>query len=143
MRLKKLFCRLLVGCLSLLVLQPACGFVLCIGADGQVAIEMACRTLAFPQQNCSTSFPLRSDILPDQDGDSRCGQCVDIPIGGVSDGARIAPSVSTLLLPPVHYSSTPFSSDSGRDEYKTANCCVALSIIDHSISLLRTTVLLI
>ena len=140
--MKKFFYGLL-GCCLVFGFQSACGTVLCIGADGQVSIEMTCRTLAFPQQNCSNPFPLRSAILSDQDRDARCDQCVDIPIRCAFDGVRIVPSAPNLLLPPVHYSSMFFSSDFGRDGYKAANCWVTLSIPNHSISLLRTTVLLI
>lgn len=143
MKLRKLFCGLLICCLSL-GLQPAYGFVLCIGADGQVSIEMTCRTSVFPQQHRSTSFPLRSDILSDQDGNSHCDKCVmDIPIPGISDGVRVAPSDPPLLLSPVYHLSALFSNDSGRDECKAASYWVSLPILDHSISILRTTVLLI
>ena len=141
--MKKFFYGLLACCL-VFGFQSACGAVLCIGADGQVSIEMTCGTLVFPQQHCSASFPLRSDILSGQDGNSSCDQCaMDIPIPGVSDGVRITPSDPSLLLPPVYHSSVFFSSDSGRDECKAANYYVSLAILDHSISILRTTILLI
>lgn len=143
LKLKKFFYGLLACCLAF-GFQSACGAVLCIGADGQVSIEMTCGVLLFPQQHCSASFPLRSDILPDQDGNSCCDQCaMDIPIPGVSDGVRTTPSDPSLLLPPVYHLSALFSNDSGYDEGKAANYYASLSIPDHSISLLRTTVLLI
>jgi len=140
--MRKIFNGLLAGCLAVGFQSACCGAVLCIGIEGQVSIEMACRTLAFPQQGCANSLALRSDILPDQGGNSGCGQCVDIPIPGIADGARLASSAPTLL-PPAHYSPTLFSNDLSHDEYKAANCCAALSAIDHSIFLIRTTVLLI
>ena len=143
LRLKKFFYELLACCL-VFGFQSACGVVMCIDADGQVSIEMTCGALVFPQEHCSASFPLRSDILSDQDENSSCDQCVmDIPIPGVSDGVRITPSGPSVLLPPVYHSSTLYSNDSGRDEYKAANYYVSLSIPDHSVSVLRTTVLLI
>ena len=141
--MKKFFYGLLACCL-VFGFQSACGAVLCIGADGQVSIEMTCGTLVFPQQHCSASFPLRSDILSDQNGNSSCDQCaMDIPIPGVSDGVRIMPSDPSLLFPPVYHLSALFSNDSGRDECKAANLYVSLPVLDHSISILRTTVLLI
>jgi len=141
--MKIFFYGLLAYCL-VFGFQSACGVVLCVGADGQVSVEMTCGALAFPQQHCSASFPLRSDVLSDQDGNSSCEQCaVDIPIPGLADGVRLTPSDPSLLLPLAYYLPALFSNDFGHDEYKAANCCIAPSIPDHSISLLRTTVFLI
>ncbi|MBU0713804.1 MAG: hypothetical protein KJ964_00420 [Verrucomicrobia bacterium] len=141
--MKKFFYGLLACCLGF-GFQSACGAVLCIGADGQVSIEMTCGTLVFPQQHCAASFPLHSDILPDQDGNASCDQCaMDIPIPGISEGVRVTPSDPSLLLPPVYYLSALFSNDSGRDEGKDTSYYAVLAIPDHSISMLRTTVLLI
>jgi len=143
LRLKKFFYGLLACCL-VFGFQSACGVVLCIGADGQVSIEMTCGALVFPQQHCAASFPLRADILSDQGENSSCDQCaMDIPIPGVADGVRLAPSDPSLLLPLVYHLSALFSNDSGRAKGKAANYYASLSIPDHSISMLRTTVLLI
>ena len=141
--MKRFFHALLAGCLAVGFQSACCGAVLCIGIEGHVSIEMTCRTLAFLQQNCSNSFPLRSAGLSDQDGGSGCGQCVDIPIQGIPDGVRIESSAPTLLLPPVHYASTLIPDYSGYDEGNAANCHAALFSPNHSISVLRTTVLLI
>ena len=141
--MKKFFYGLL-ACCFVFGFRSACGAVLCIGADGQVSIEMTCGAPDFPQQHCAASFPLHSDILPDQDGNSNCDQCaMDIPIPGVSEGVRITPCDPSLLLPPVYHLSALFSNDSGCDEGKAANYYASLAIPDHSISILRTTVLLI
>jgi|GEM_PF-3028422 len=143
LKMKKFFYGLLACCL-VFGFQSACGVALCIGADGQVSIEMTCGALVFPQQHCSSSFLLRSDILSDQDGNSSCDKCaMDIPIPCVSDGARITPADPSLLLPPVYHLSALFSNDSGRDECEVANYYATLPVLDHSISILRTTVLLI
>jgi len=140
---KKFFYGLL-ACYLVFGFQSACGAVLCIGADGQVSIEMTCGAPVFSQQHCPASFPVLPDILSDQAGNSSCDQCaMDIPIPGVSDGVRITPSDPSLLLPPVYHLSALFSNDSGRDECKAANYYASLSIPDHSIAVLRTTVLLI
>ena len=138
LKMKKLFYGLLAGWL-VFGCQSACGAVLCIGADGQVSIEMTCGVPGFPQQNCATSFPLH----PDQDGNSNCDQCaMDIPIPGIAEGVRITPSDPSLLLRPFFHLSL-FSNDFGRDACKAANFYAALAIPDHSISMRRTTVLLI
>ena len=143
LKMKKFFYGLLAGCL-VFGFQSACGAVLCIGADGQISIEMTCGMPGFPQQHCAASFPLHSDILPDQDGNAGCDQCaLDIPIPGITEGVRVMPSGPSLLLPPVYRLSALFLNDSGRDEGKSANYYAALAVLDHSISMLRTTVLLI
>ena len=142
-KIKKCFYGLLAGCL-VFGFQSTCGAALCIGADGQVSIKMTCGTPGFPQQYCEASFPFHSDILPDQEENPSCDKCaVDISIPGISGGVRITPSDPSLLLPPVYHLSTLFSNDSGRDEGKATNDYAALAVPDHSISMLRTTVLLI
>jgi len=68
---------------------------------------------------------------------------MDIPIPGIAEGVRITPSDLSLLFPPVYHLSPLFLNDSGRDEGKAANYYAALAVLDYSISMLRTTVLLI
>ena len=143
LKIKKFFYGLLACCL-VFGFQSACGAVVCISADGQVAIEMTCGASGFPQQHCAASLPLHSDILPVQEGNSNCDQCaMDIPIPGISEGVRITPYDPSLLLPPFCHLSALFLNDSGRDQYKAANCYAALAVPGHSLSMLRMTVLLI
>ncbi|MDO9540896.1 MAG: hypothetical protein Q7J98_01055 [Kiritimatiellia bacterium] len=142
LKLKKLFCGLLACCLAF-GFQSACGTVLCIGADGQVSVEMTCGALVFPQQYDSTSSPLRSDVLSDQDGDFHSDKCaMDIPLPGVFDGMRIAPSDPSPLMP-VCQPAVLLPHVLGHDGCNVANYCASLFIVDHALTLLRTTVLLI
>ena len=142
-KVKKVFYGLLACCL-VCGFQLARGAVLCIGAGGLVSIEMTCGALVFPQQQCSASFPLRSDILPAQDGSASCDQCaLDIPAPGIAAIVRMATPDRSLLLPPVNHWAALFSNAPGRDQGKAANYSAARALPDHCLALLRTTVLLV
>jgi len=141
LKIQKFFHGLLAGCL-VFGFPSACGAVQCIGADGRVIIEMTCGVSSgLPQQHGADSFPQPAGGAPDQGEDAGCGQCaMDLPIPGIADGVCITPPSPSLLLPPVwHWSALPaHAAVRGRGPAVNTDFPP-----DHSLALLRTTVLLI
>ncbi len=143
LKIKKLFYTLLAGCFAF-GFQSTCCAALCIGADGRISIEISCGAAAIPRQHNPVSFPLCSDVFPDQEENSDCGKCaMDIPLPGIPDGARVTPGDPSWILPPAYHTAMRLAYEPDHDECNPAKDCDLLSIRDSSISVLRTTVLLI
>jgi len=96
------FQSIIIAVLSVFLLLPgqALGTVLCIGADGHIALEIAkngrCGNLS--------SVPSREHITPMPQNTDHCGVCVDVSLSAShSDDQQIfsAPSTSPKLEAPV------------------------------------------
>jgi hypothetical protein len=96
------FQSVIIAVLSVFLLLPgqALGTVLCIGADGHIALEIA------KNGRCGdlSSVPSREHITPMPQNTDHCGVCVDVSLSASnSDDQQIlsAPSASPKLEAPV------------------------------------------
>ena len=96
------FQSIIIAVLSVFLLLPgqALGTVLCIGADGHIALEIA------KNGRCGdpSSVPSREHITPMPQNTDHCGVCVDVSLSAShSDDQQIfsAPSASLKLETPV------------------------------------------